>query len=47
MDLFTLYTDVEKCKICPFRVGCYKDRAKSKSYYLSIKSTEHKQQEAF
>src|SRR5690606_29275240 len=30
--------DVEKCKICPFREGCYKEGAKSKSYYVTIKS---------
>ncbi|QFF98886.1 IS1182 family transposase [Psychrobacillus glaciei] len=39
--------DVEKCKVCPFREGCYRDGAKSKSYYVTIKSTEHKDQETF
>lgn len=39
--------DVEKCKVCPFRKGCYKDGAKTKSYYVSIKSTEHQEQKAF
>lgn len=39
--------DVEKCKECPFREGCYKDGAKSKSYYVTVKSTEHKEQKAF
>lgn len=26
------YFDVEKCKHCPFKDGCYKDGAKSKTY---------------
>jgi hypothetical protein len=41
------YFDIEKCKICPFREGCYKEGSKSKTYSVSIKSTEHKEQEAF
>ncbi|WOV84666.1 IS1182 family transposase [Sporosarcina jeotgali] len=43
----TYYFDVEKCKVCPFREGCYKEGAKSKTYSVSIKSTEHKEQEEF
>ena len=43
----TYYFDIEKCKVCPFREGCYKEGAKSKTYSVSIKSTEHKEQEAF
>ena len=39
--------DIEKCKICPFRDGCYTEGAKSKTYSVTIKSTEHKEQEAF
>lgn len=39
--------DVEKCKICPFKEGCYKDGAKTKSYYVAIKSSEHQEQKAF
>jgi len=46
-QVLTYFFDVEKCKICPLREGCYKDGAKSKSYSVSIKSTEHKEQEAF
>jgi hypothetical protein len=41
------YFDTDRCKICPLRNGCYKERAKSKTYSVSIKSTEHKEQEAF
>ncbi|MDM5249902.1 IS1182 family transposase [Lysinibacillus sp. G4S2] len=43
----TYYFDIEQCKVCPFREGCYKEGAKSKTYSVSIKSTEHKEQEAF
>jgi hypothetical protein len=41
------YFDIDKCKICPLRNGCYKEGAKSKTYSVSIKSTEHKEQEVF
>ena len=41
------YFNIEKCKFCPFREGCYKEGAKSKTYSVSIKSTEHKEQETF
>ena len=41
------YFDVKKCKSCPLREGCYKEGAKSKTYSVTIKSTEHKEQEAF
>lgn len=43
----TYYFDIEKCKICPFREGCYTEGAKSKTYSVTIKSTEHKEQETF
>lgn len=43
----TYYFDVEKCKRCPRREGCYKEGAKSKSYSVSIKSDEHTEQMAF
>ncbi|GAA3329392.1 hypothetical protein GCM10020331_077280 [Ectobacillus funiculus] len=41
------YFDVKKCQTCPFQEGCYKKRAKSKTYSVSIKSTEQTDQEAF
>ncbi len=41
------YFDVEKCKVCPLRDGCYKEGAKTKTYSVTIKSTEHIAQEAF
>ncbi|MGE6594353.1 IS1182 family transposase [Bacillus mycoides] len=43
----TYYFDIHTCKVCPFREGCYKEGAKSKTYSVTIKSTEHKEQQAF
>ena len=43
----TYYFDIEKCKYCPFKEGCYKEGAKSKSYSVSIKSNEHTEQAEF
>ena len=43
----TYYFDVEKCKTCALRNGCYKAGAKSKSYSVSIKSDEHQAQLKF
>jgi transposase len=43
----TYYFDIEKCKVCPFKEGCYKEGAKSKSYSVSIKSNEHTEQAKF
>lgn len=33
--------DIEKCKVCPLRDGCYKEVAKSKTYSISLKSETH------
>jgi len=43
----TYFFDVEICKRCPLREGCYKDGAKSKTYSVTIKSEEHSEQMAF
>ncbi|WP_154641340.1 transposase, partial [Enterococcus faecium] len=43
----TYYFDVEKCKVCPLKEGCYKDGAKSKTYSVSIKSDLHQDQMVF
>ena len=43
----TYYFDIEKCKRCPFKEGCYTEGAKSKTYSVSIKSAEHTEQMAF
>lgn len=43
----TYYFDITKCHHCPFREGCYKEGAKSKTYSISIKSDEHSKQMEF
>ena len=43
----TYYFDIEKCKQCPFKDGCYKDGAKSKTYSVTIKSDVHTEQITF
>ena len=43
----TYYFDVEKCKFCPLKEGCYKEGAKTKTYSVSIKSDLHQDQMAF
>ena len=35
------YFDVEKCKRCPFKNGCYKDGSKTKTYSVKIKNEIH------
>lgn len=41
------YFDIEKCKCCSYKEGCYKDGAKSKTYSITIKSDIHKNQMEF
>lgn len=43
----TYYFDVEKCKRCPYKDGCYKDGAKSKSYAETIICDAHSSQALF
>ncbi len=43
----TYYFNVEQCKRCPFKEGCYKEGSKSKTYSVTIKSEEHSEQIAF
>jgi hypothetical protein len=43
----TYYFDVEKCKTCTLKNGCYKPGAKTKTYSVSIKSDEHQEQMKF
>jgi len=43
----TYYFDVEKCKLCSHKDGCYKDGSKSKTYSVTIKSDIHKDQMNF
>ena len=37
----TYYFDVEKCKHCPYKKGCYKEGAKTKTYNVTIKDDIH------
>ena len=37
----TYYFDIEKCKQCPHREGCYKEGAKSKTFSVTLKCDEH------
>lgn len=46
-QVITHYFDIEKCKICPSKVGCYKEGAASKSYSITIKSDDHLFQKRF
>jgi len=41
------YFDVEKCKVCPLKAGCYKEGAKSKRHRVTIPSETHKEQKKF
>lgn len=41
------YFDVDKCRVCSRRHGCYKEGAKSKTYAVQIKSEEHQKQADF
>lgn len=41
------YFDVEKCKACPLREGCYKSGAKSKTYSIRIIADHFKEQIEF
>ena len=44
---YNYHFDIEKCKHCQYKEGCYKDGAKSKTYSVSIKSDEHTDQAKF
>ncbi|VEF46047.1 transposase IS4 family protein [Bacillus freudenreichii] len=46
-QVHTYYFDIEKCKHCPFKEGCYKEGSKSKTYSVKIKSNEHTEQAKF
>ncbi|WP_054955286.1 IS1182 family transposase [Paenibacillus dakarensis] len=43
----TYFFDVEICKRCLFKEGCYTEGAKSKTYSVTVKSEEHLEQKAF
>ena len=35
------FFDVEKCKHCPFKNGCYKEGSKTKTYNIKLKADIH------
>lgn len=37
----TYYFDIEKCKHCPYKKGCYKEGARYKTYSITIKDDVH------
>ena len=41
------YFDIEKCKRCPYKEGCYKEAAKSKSYSETVICDTHSEQAKF
>jgi IS5 family transposase len=43
----TYYFDTDKCQICPFKDGCYKEGTKSKTYSVSIKKEIQTKQKEF
>ena len=43
----THYFDVEKCKTCSLKEGCYKEGSKTKTYSVTVKSNLHQEQIAF
>ncbi|GIM34003.1 hypothetical protein PAGU1678_32720 [Paraclostridium bifermentans subsp. muricolitidis] len=46
-QFYTYYFDIEKCKRCANKNGCYKEGAKSKTYSVTIKSDIHLDQMSF
>lgn len=46
-QVYTYYFDVEKCKTCSRREGCYKEGAKTKTYNVPIKTEEQQAQLEF
>ena len=44
---YIYFFDVEKCKTCPLKDGCYKPGAKTRTYAVTIKSTIHQEQQVF
>lgn len=46
-DITTYYFDVEKCKFCPTRNGCYKEGAATKSFTITHTHPTHLKQQEF
>ena len=45
--VISYFFDVEKCRQCPKKEGCYKNGSKTKSYSVSIKNNSHKEHMKF
>ena len=43
----TYYFNIEKCKQCPYKERCYKEGAKSRTFSVTLKCDEHKNQQEF
>ena len=41
------FFDVEKCRCCPYRAGCYKEGAKKKTYSEALICDAHSEQARF
>ena len=41
------FFDIEKCKVCPYKEGCYKDGSTAKTYSVTIHSDIHTEQGEF
>jgi hypothetical protein len=46
-QVLAYYFDIEKCKACPYKDGCYKGGAKSKAYGVTILSETRREQKEF
>ena len=42
-DRFRYFFDIDKCKVCPLRNGCYRSGAKSKCFNVTIKTEAQKE----
>ena len=40
-EVESYFFDIEKCKYCPHKKGCYKDGAKTKTYNVTLKNDMH------
>lgn len=40
-EVESYFFDIEKCKYCPHKEGCYKDGAKTKTYNVTLKNDMH------
>lgn len=41
------FFDVEKCRVCPYREGCYKKGSRTKSYSVTLMSKTHSEQQTY